>query len=77
MDATTCDWSPRMLSLLGLDAAKLPPIRRPAEILGAVTAQAAAETHLLQGTPVVIERRRLPDGAARLRASAGPGSAPT
>ncbi len=60
MDATTCDWSPRMLSLLGLDAAKLPPIRRPAEILGAVTAQAAAETHLLQGTPVVMSAADYP-----------------
>ena len=47
-------WSRTMIDLLGLDAAKLPPIREPLEILGAVTAEAAAETGLREGTPVLV-----------------------
>ena len=43
-----------MIDLLGLDAAKLPPIREPLEILGAVTAEAARETGLHEGTPVLV-----------------------
>jgi xylulokinase len=54
MDPVTCDWSPRMVSLLGLDRAKLPPIRKPTDLLGAVTARAASQTGLLEGTPVVV-----------------------
>ncbi len=54
MDPATYDWSPVMIALLGLDAAKLPPIRKPTEILGNVSSQAANETRLLQGTPVVV-----------------------
>src|SRR5579871_5480988 len=46
MNPATRRWSPTMLKLLGIDAAKLPPIREPLEILGAVTAEAAAETGL-------------------------------
>jgi xylulokinase len=49
-----------MLSLLGLDASKLPPIRRPAEILGEVTSSASADTGLLQGTPVVMSAADYP-----------------
>src|ERR1700722_5457734 len=47
-------WSRTMIDLLGLDAAKLPPIREPLEILGAVTAEAAAETGLREGMPVLV-----------------------
>lgn len=53
MDARSGDWSPELIALLGLDAAKLPPIRRSAEVIGGVTAEAAALTGLLAGTPVV------------------------
>jgi xylulokinase len=47
-------WSQTMINLLGLDAAKLPPIREPLEILGAITNQASAETGLREGTPVLV-----------------------
>ena len=47
-------WSETMIGLLDLDAAKLPPIREPLEILGAVTAEAARETGLQEGTPVLV-----------------------
>jgi len=39
---------------LGLDRGKLPPIRRPTEVLGAVTAEAAEATGLPRGTPVLV-----------------------
>ncbi len=42
MNPRTRRWSQRMIDLLGLDAAKLPPIREPLEILGAVTARGGA-----------------------------------
>jgi xylulokinase len=48
------NWSPRLVEELGLDLAKLPDIREPTEILGAVTAAASAETGLRVGTPVIV-----------------------
>ena len=54
MNPRTRRWSQTMIDLLGVDAAKLPPIREPLEILGAVTAEAARETGLMQGTPVLV-----------------------
>lgn len=47
-------WSTAMIARLGLDAAKLPPIREPLDVLGAVTEAAAAETGLKAGTPVLV-----------------------
>ncbi len=54
MDPVTGDWSPRMIAALGLDRAKLPPIRDGLAILGRVTPPAARETGLLDGTPVLV-----------------------
>lgn len=54
MDPATRDWSPRLLEMLGLDRAKLPPIRSPLEVLGAVTDAAAAASGLRKGTPVLV-----------------------
>jgi xylulokinase len=54
MNPGTRQWSPKMLALLGLDAAILPPIREPMDILGQVTREAAAETGLRAGTPVLV-----------------------
>jgi len=54
MNPWTRRWSQSMIDLLGVDSAKLPPIREPLEILGAVTAAAAAETGLKAGTPVLV-----------------------
>jgi xylulokinase len=54
MDPLTGTWSDRMLDLLGLDAAKLPPVRLPKDILGTVTSAAAAETGLPVGLPVLV-----------------------
>ncbi len=70
MNPTTRQWSTRMVSLLGLDAAKLPPIRKPMDILGAVTKSAAVATGLANGTPVLVGGADYPvallgSGAAR------------
>jgi len=54
MNPTTGQWSRAMIGRLGLDAAKLPPIRQPQEVLGHVTAVAARETGLLEGLPVLV-----------------------
>ena len=47
-------WAEPLLEQLGLDAALLPPLFPSAQVIGQVTAQAAAATGLLAGTPVVI-----------------------
>ncbi len=54
MDPRTGEWSETMLARLELDASRLPPIRRPQEILGHVTAEAAALTGLPAGLPVLV-----------------------
>ncbi|HUG62612.1 MAG TPA: FGGY-family carbohydrate kinase, partial [Methylomirabilota bacterium] len=54
MNPTTRAWSRPMIDRLGLDVDKLPPIRDPLDILGAVPAAAAAETGLAEGTPVLV-----------------------
>jgi autoinducer-2 kinase len=47
------DWSDRVLELIGLDRDVFPPVVEPGTVVGAVTARAAAETGLREGTPVV------------------------
>jgi xylulokinase len=47
-------WAEPLLQQLGLDASLLPPIFPSAQVIGQVTAQAAAATGLRPGTPVVI-----------------------
>lgn len=54
MNPKTRQWSESMVGRLGLDAAKLPPIRNPLDMLGTVTAAAARETGLADGTPVLV-----------------------
>ncbi|MEK0082988.1 xylulokinase [Benzoatithermus flavus] len=54
MNPGTRTWSGTMIERLGIDTAKLPSIREPLEILGAVTREAAAATGLMEGTPVLV-----------------------
>ncbi len=52
-DLGTGTWAPDIADAAELDPALLPPIRRPADVVGTVTAAAAAATGLRAGTPVV------------------------
>jgi L-xylulokinase len=54
-DVMTQDYSPRALALYGLSEveAALPPVAGSTEIVGAISASAAEQTGLLEGTPVV------------------------
>lgn len=54
MNPERLDWSPVMIERMGLDAAKLPPIRNPLDVVGHVTEQAARDTGLRSGTPVLV-----------------------
>ena len=47
------DWSPSIARICGIPAAVLPPVADPGTPVGAVTAQAAGQTGLRAGTPVV------------------------
>lgn len=48
------DWAIDIVEAVGLDPRKLPPALPSSTIIGQVTPEAAAETGLLTGTPVVI-----------------------
>jgi autoinducer 2 (AI-2) kinase len=48
------DWSEHVLGLCDLDRSVFPHVLDPGTIVGAVTAAAAAETGLREGTPVVV-----------------------
>ena len=52
-DDGTKNWSPELAALIGLDPALLPPIVAPEQVVGGVTARAAALTGLAEGTPVI------------------------
>jgi xylulokinase len=52
-DAKTQDWSKDICNLIGWDMATLPPLKKPWDVVGGVTAEAAARTGLAAGTPVV------------------------
>jgi autoinducer 2 (AI-2) kinase len=47
-------WSERVLDICGLDRSVFPPVVDAGTVIGAVTASAAADTGLREGTPVVV-----------------------
>ncbi len=53
-DLNTFEWSDTVIQAAGIDAAMLPDARASTDILGTITADAAAATGLLEGTPVAI-----------------------
>ena len=53
-DRRTGDWSPEMLALVGVPREKMPDIVPATSVAGGVTAEAARETGLAPGTPVVV-----------------------
>lgn len=48
------DWSERILEICGLDRSVCPPVVDPGTVVGTVTAEAAEQTGLRPGTPVVV-----------------------
>jgi xylulokinase len=52
-DDATKNWSPELAALAGWDVARLPRIVKPSDVVGGVTAAAAARTGLAAGTKVV------------------------
>jgi autoinducer-2 kinase len=48
------DWSDVVLDICGLDRKIFPPVVQPGTVIGSVTARAAAETGLVEGTAVVV-----------------------
>jgi xylulokinase len=52
-DNATKTWSPEICALIDWDMSTLPPIKSPTDIIGAVTPEAAAQTGLAAGTPVI------------------------
>ncbi len=53
-DVQTSAWSPELCDLLGFPRDRLPRICAPAEIVGALLPDAAADCGLLPGTPIVV-----------------------
>ena len=52
-DCNRMQWDEDLCALAGIDVAMLPPIKKPTDIIGSVTARAAKETGLAAGTPVI------------------------
>ena len=53
LDAPSATWSRELCEMIGWRLETLPPIVAPSAVVGKVTAQAARETGLMEGTPVV------------------------
>ncbi|SQA97688.1 Autoinducer 2 kinase LsrK [Cedecea neteri] len=54
LDLATRDWRPALLDMAGLRADILSPVKETGTVLGSVTSQAAEESGLQKGTPVVM-----------------------
>jgi xylulokinase len=54
LDIRTRAWSEEIVKLAGLDLKMFPPLKNASEVLGTATKEAASETGLLEGTPVVV-----------------------
>lgn len=52
-DCNRMQWDSALCSLAGIDIRVLPPIRKPADIIGGITERAADATGLAVGTPVI------------------------
>lgn len=52
-DCNRFAWDKELCALCGIDADVLPPIRKPTDIIGAVTEKASEKTGLAVGTPVI------------------------
>lgn len=53
-ELATREWSDRVLEICGLDRSVFPEVVEPGTVVGTVTAEAAEQTGLGEGTPVVV-----------------------
>lgn len=53
LDLATGDWAPDLLRAAGIDGERLPPVRAADEVVGEVSADAAQQSGLPRGIPVV------------------------
>ena len=52
-NCNTMRWDEELCALCGLDVSVLPPVKKPTDVIGEVTASAAEQTGLAEGTPVI------------------------
>lgn len=52
-DYNTLSWSEELCGILGIDTGRLPEIVKPTDKVGGISAAAAADTGLCEGTPVI------------------------
>jgi len=74
MDLKTKKWMKGVMKYVGLDPAKCPPLVRSIDKVGGLTAEAAGQLGLLQGTPVIAGAGDVPCasvGAGAVREGAG------
>ena len=53
-DLNSFTWSQRIIEAAGVDAVMFPDLKESTHVLGSVTAEAAGQTGLTEGTPVVV-----------------------
>ncbi|UCE10767.1 MAG: FGGY-family carbohydrate kinase, partial [Candidatus Thorarchaeota archaeon] len=53
-DVVSREWDGGLVERLGLRSEMLPEVRKPGELIGGLTAEAAAKTGLQEGTPVCV-----------------------
>lgn len=53
-DTKKMEWSKELCSILDIDISSLPEIKKPSDIAGYITKEAAALTGLTEGTPVIV-----------------------
>ncbi len=53
-DLNTFEWSDRIVEAAGVDGEKLPELMKSTDVIGTVTSEAARETGIKEGTPVVV-----------------------
>lgn len=52
-DCNKMEWDAELCDMCGIDISMLPPVIKPTDIVGGVTASAAKATGLMEGTPVI------------------------
>lgn len=57
------EWSPLLAKMCGVPLSKMPPIRRSIDVVGGLTPEAARDTGLPEGTPIIAGMADIPAAA--------------